>query len=361
MEFNLKIVDSDNDFVGWLNSQTSEEINQILYYKFMSSKGKKVVGSAEKGKSAEVDIHRLLSQNYDVTYTGNSAKRGDMIVTHNGKRIMVEVKDYASTVRSTEVAKFDRDINLNINIIHGAMFISLGSPICKQSTVEFELKPIPRLLLAMPSADMILSMMKFLISVTSDIIPANTLNEIAQLSSSISNISDIAIKLRKNNDKQLTDIISGLQTYQGKIKTLIENAIDLSDNSDEDEDEDEEIVNFMMTTFSSSLKNIIYNTMQNSYYAKDSINRQIVDDVIDLIQFSSAASIGKNSIHENPYRIRFLKNKTMVDFIELDDIVLKRDKVNVSKLADGILTCPISYNTFAFIQQTIIAIQSAHV
>lgn len=75
------------------------------------------------GFTQECEIEKYLAdKQYKFTNSSKEAKSGDFIVTHNNVDIIIESKNYTSTVSYTEVEKLLRDMErLNIN---NAVFVS---------------------------------------------------------------------------------------------------------------------------------------------------------------------------------------------------------------------------------------------
>lgn len=88
--------------------------------------------SYEKGVTGEEYIKDLLK--YDIGYNNDLA--GDLTVKEYN--IMLEIKNYESTIPYVECEKFYRDLGLNT--YKGGIFISLKSRITKKGLFEFDLK-----------------------------------------------------------------------------------------------------------------------------------------------------------------------------------------------------------------------------
>lgn len=86
------------------------------------------LASANIGLAGEQEVSDILQDRYRVLNTAKSGKCGDIVITVNSIRILVEVKKYNKTVPSTEIEKFYRDIDSNSSI-GGAILISLTSKI----------------------------------------------------------------------------------------------------------------------------------------------------------------------------------------------------------------------------------------
>jgi len=87
--------------------------------------------SYEKGKIGEFTLFNTFKKLYsDVEYVAEKQKKGDFIVE---EKCMIEVKNWKSTVRTTQVNKFVRDIGLNRRLLGGIM-VSLNSKIAKMKT-----------------------------------------------------------------------------------------------------------------------------------------------------------------------------------------------------------------------------------
>ena len=85
-----------------------------------------------KGQEGEDIVYRILTSKYNnVKKTNKTPESGDFIIDND---IMIEVKNYSSTVPTLQVLKFQRDLN-NLNIRAG-IFISLNTHIAKHSSFD---------------------------------------------------------------------------------------------------------------------------------------------------------------------------------------------------------------------------------
>jgi hypothetical protein len=102
---------------------------------------------ALRGLQGEDMFESMLSEFMPSDYTcenvAKAGKMGDFILTHKSHKtnknykLLVDIKNYRSTVPSKEIDKFHRD--LNINQVHGGFMLSLHSKIVGQSkTIVFE-------------------------------------------------------------------------------------------------------------------------------------------------------------------------------------------------------------------------------
>jgi hypothetical protein len=79
-------------------------------------------------------IQKFLSCDYKLINTAKTGKCGDFIIKYSSNKtnqvysILIDVKNYKTTVPSKEIEKFYRDIKLNSNI-HGGILLSLHSKI----------------------------------------------------------------------------------------------------------------------------------------------------------------------------------------------------------------------------------------
>jgi hypothetical protein len=88
-------------------------------------------------------LHEFMPSDYTCENVAKSGKMGDFILTHKSHKtnkqykILVDIKNYKSTVPSKELDKFYRD--LNINQVNGGFMLSLHSKIIgKSKTIVFE-------------------------------------------------------------------------------------------------------------------------------------------------------------------------------------------------------------------------------
>lgn len=86
--------------------------------------------SSELGAIGEEAVRSMLIEEYVVNTVAAEGHKGDLVINRagdlSGAKIMVEVKNYKSTVSSKEIEKFHRDMNANATISAG-IFVSIGS------------------------------------------------------------------------------------------------------------------------------------------------------------------------------------------------------------------------------------------
>ena len=135
----------------WLRSfgETSNDIrDQLSLFQAQQSKllgdvVKLVHGtSGEKGKVSEATMAELISSlfpEFEVIEQGGKSRRTDLqVVTDEGTRILVEVKNYKNNVGSAEVAKFYRDLDANRGSFDIGIFVSLSSGIVRKPKLSWE-------------------------------------------------------------------------------------------------------------------------------------------------------------------------------------------------------------------------------
>lgn len=101
-----------------------------------------------QGQKGEAYISELLAKHYPNLYsTAKIAKSGDLSLTIDSNKIIIEVKNYNNTVSSAQIEKFLRDLGCSNSI--GGVFISLNSSITgidSSFMIRYEFvceKPIP--------------------------------------------------------------------------------------------------------------------------------------------------------------------------------------------------------------------------
>lgn len=128
----FNIVPSHPIVAAWLETATPEEIGLAVHIgmtgvNMMKTQVPSAPQPAIKGQQGEKSIFELLSSKYDVTNTTKTAHAGDISLFLNKKKFIVEVKNYDSTVPTTQVVKFQND--LSTSGAHGGVFLSLKSNI----------------------------------------------------------------------------------------------------------------------------------------------------------------------------------------------------------------------------------------
>lgn len=136
MIINIDDTNLSPDFITWISKLSAADMIKILQVNYDNSRIVRTtslkdnipeVSSHKLGIIGEQEIIDLLSQ-YELQF--NLAHKGDIVVKKDGKSLIIEVKNYTSTVPYTEVDKFYRDLDCNASYI-GGIFISLNSKISK--------------------------------------------------------------------------------------------------------------------------------------------------------------------------------------------------------------------------------------
>lgn len=130
------------DVLKFVNSSTPEEIAKIIELGFFTRKASNKINtiSTYKGQQGEQYVYDILDPIFKLKDTSKIPKSGDFQVETEQGWIMVEVKNYSSTVGKAELIKFYRDLDRNNNVV-GGLFISLYSPIvgCEKIQLNNEL------------------------------------------------------------------------------------------------------------------------------------------------------------------------------------------------------------------------------
>lgn len=141
----------DADTMAWVRNANTKDIilaielgsvlvdkvnNKIVCGRHVNSTNR-CASSATLGQVGEDMVESILAKKYGVINNTKIAKSGDLTLFINHNKIVVEVKNYANVVPTSEVEKFRRD--LNTTSVNGGVFISLKSPI-RQITENFTIR-----------------------------------------------------------------------------------------------------------------------------------------------------------------------------------------------------------------------------
>lgn len=123
----------------WVKEHTAEELAQLIELGYYAQKtNRRFEQSAVKGQVGEEHIYNALKPYFKIQSTGKIAKSGDFQINTDYGKIMVEVKNYTTTVGQKEIDKFHRDLSQN-NDVKAGLFVSLYSPIVGiKETIQFE-------------------------------------------------------------------------------------------------------------------------------------------------------------------------------------------------------------------------------
>lgn len=161
--FNFTISTDNQQFADWLKGCDQAKISNIMIdaMKGDSHYPRRKYDAGTEGEQSVIDI---LSPVYELDFKSSHA--GDIIAKRSGKSVLVEVKNYSTTVPYKEVEKFHRDLDANINM-SGGLFISLKSSITKiGKSISFMKRNHQYIIyLVSPDRDILLSMVGLLFDV----------------------------------------------------------------------------------------------------------------------------------------------------------------------------------------------------
>lgn len=132
----------DKKIADWYLNNDVDTIKKALECGFNMLNKPSILSKGSLGEDCIIKI--LLDSGYVLEDSHKQKASGDIIILINNKRILVEIKNYSSTVPKIELDKFYRDVN--VSNVDGGIFISLCSKIKReinQYHFEFyESKPI---------------------------------------------------------------------------------------------------------------------------------------------------------------------------------------------------------------------------
>jgi len=217
----------------WIKEHTEEELAHLIELGYYSQKtSKRLEQSTLKGQVGEDHVYNSLKTHFKIQSTGKIAKSGDFqIITDFGK-IMVEVKNYNSTVGQKEVDKFHRDLSQN-NDVKAGLFISLYSPIVGiKESIQFEeelihSKKIPIVYIQEYTPEILRLIVDLLIYhiKMEKFGNMNTMNYITQLSNDLTNLGKARIyisEMRSTMNKGFDDLHLMLSSAEINLSRTID-------------------------------------------------------------------------------------------------------------------------------------------
>lgn len=125
------------DVLKFVNTSTPEEIASLIELGYFTRKASNKVNtiSTYKGQQGEQYVFDILKDSFKLKDTSKIPKSGDFQIQTEQGWIMVEVKNYSSTVGKNELDKFYRDLDRNNNVC-GGLFISLYSSIVGKGKIQ---------------------------------------------------------------------------------------------------------------------------------------------------------------------------------------------------------------------------------
>lgn len=249
MEEIIKLVSPANK--EWVSQLKLENIAQILdslsLVPHMKLKEFKSELPANVGKDGEITFENIINQympsDYKLEDTSKQGYKGDFILywsshkTNEKYKILIDVKNYKTTIPQKEVDKFYRDIQLNSDI-HGGILLSLNSKIVGVSKI-IEFKDVstdngltPTIFTKSNKPEVICEVIKLLFH-TIEIKSLNS-NEIVYKNELIANINDLSDRIQlitscRSNlqntkniiDKNINDIMFNLMQCEYTLATKI--------------------------------------------------------------------------------------------------------------------------------------------
>lgn len=243
----LKLLPTD------LQSVTPQYLAHLIAigHKLITIKGdidtKNPKGSAVIGQLGEEAVCKIYEKNYAIENVTKQGRTGDILIrrkytdeTHPHRQaILVEIKNYATAIGTSEVEKFYRDLSSNASIC-GGIFISLNTKIATiSSNLHFTTRgDTPVVFLSLDWASDSNSVIEELINLTANIIWAHVdakfivdQDVFQKLSSKLTKLSDAMNGLSLNRtyitetrqiiDKQLTKIYETSYETEIGMRTLI--------------------------------------------------------------------------------------------------------------------------------------------
>lgn len=221
----------------WLNTLTPEEIESILNYHYIFLRTSAISKSSfQKGQLGEEKFETLIKNHssYMIKNLSKIGKRGDFVVEYENEektyQILVEIKNYKTSVPKEEMDKFHRDLRANISL-DGGIIISYTSKFVgyKQNIITQDfingIKCIPLLMIVGSDMDLILQSIDMLFGIIKlrntnniriEIIP-DKLNKIKEQLNNSSQIRNITDELLFSNMKYVNTI----KTYSLELEHSI--------------------------------------------------------------------------------------------------------------------------------------------
>jgi hypothetical protein len=214
-----------------INSNKSEQISEL---------------PANVGLYGEMKFQDIIQQNmpsdYVLVNTAKIGKCGDFIITYSSAKtnkkysIIIDVKNYKTTVPTKEIDKFYRDITLNYDI-HGGILLSLNSKIVGSKIIDFKKYStnngnIPIIFIKSDKNEVICEMIKLIFHMIEiKDINRNTILDEEELINTINELNDdiqLITKCRDNLqnskmdiEKSLNEIMFNLMQCEYKIASKI--------------------------------------------------------------------------------------------------------------------------------------------
>ena len=96
---------------------------------FEATKSSEEPSPAKLGRAGELEVLDALRGSFSVVDCSKTAKNGDLLVMFEGRRLVVEVKNWEGTVTKRDIDKFFRD--LDCSGANAGLMVSLKSDFCK--------------------------------------------------------------------------------------------------------------------------------------------------------------------------------------------------------------------------------------
>lgn len=278
--FNFTISTDDERFAGWLKGYDDNKVKNTLLSHFSERKNdhcsdrkNEIKTSFVAGVEGEQSVIDTLLPVYELEFRGSHA--GDIIAKRVGKSVLVEVKNYSTTVPYKEIEKFHRDLDTNVNMV-GGLFISLRSPITKiGKSISFTKRNHQYIIyLTSPDRDTILTMTGLLFDINE-----HRVVNVDKLAREIDNLEELRANLVQTHSS-MSDLKS---TFDRSIDLIIKQTYMLE------------------SKFGESIRNLAESVATNEVVS------ELKCDIVSFITSKFADSALARNEHHRNYMNKFIK------------------------------------------------------
>ncbi len=320
--FNFTVSTDDQQFANWLNECNDTRVKNILINSMRSGLEQVSKTSFVAGVEGEQSVIDTLSPVYELEFRGSYA--GDIIAKRHGKSVLVEVKNYSTTIPYKEVEKFHRDLDANINMT-GGLFISLKSPIAKVGkSISFMKRNHQYIIyLVCPDRDTILSMIGLLF----DISEYRVVN-VDKLAREIDNLGE----LRANLVQTQTSMADLKSTFDRSIDAIIKQtyALELKFGESIRNLTKSVVTNEVVSELKGDVISFVVSKFADSALVRNEPHRNFVDKFIKHFDLDGNFNIKGKTVSWSTASINVLKTKTTLifeynSFTYESDLLIKYD------------------------------------
>ncbi len=212
----------------WASTLTDAEIGGLLTTLHSACAPLRLSASSTRiGQQGELSVRSILEKKYTILPTNKTKRSGDMMISIDGVKILIEVKKWKAAITSAQINKFYRDLSANPSVSCG-LLVSLDSRIAhttnsmEHKTCVLPTKQVPVVLLSLENKcaeEYIHSAIDILVSRTRVKIHADPAIQLDLVSSCLHDMDEMQTDIQKKARQIEKNLIAATIHIQNSIES----------------------------------------------------------------------------------------------------------------------------------------------